>query len=440
MPQMRSVIINADDFGQSPGINRGVAACHDACVVTSASLMVRWAAAAEAAAYAREHPALSVGLHVDLCEWTCAEGHWRPLYEVAALDDAAAVRREVFGQLETFRRLVGGDPTHIDSHQHVHLEPVVRDIVLEMAGRLGVPVRGAHVDIRYDGSFYGQGKDARPEHDRISLERFVALINELPDGITEVGCHPALGRDVSSVYLIERELEAAVLCDRRARDAIMSSGVMLTSFRQLQRPPSAGAPHAFFDGLWQDGDPWRLETSAYDQGKYARELDVLGPRRFERVLEIGCGAGAFTRRLAAIAERVVAIDASAAAINRARASRPDPRIEYRVTGAVELDPLADGPWDLIVLSETIYYVGWQHSFFEVGWLARQLAASLRQGGVLLMTNTIGSDDHPLQMNSLLATYRDLFVNSGLAIETTQIYRGEKNGAPLEAVITLFRKR
>ena len=57
MPSRRYVIINADDFGQSPGINRGVIQAHEQGLVTSASLMVRWPAAAEAAAYGRERRA-----------------------------------------------------------------------------------------------------------------------------------------------------------------------------------------------------------------------------------------------------------------------------------------------------------------------------------------------------------------------------------------------
>jgi predicted glycoside hydrolase/deacetylase ChbG (UPF0249 family) len=79
---MRGLIVNADDFGQSAGVNRGVIAAHERGVVTSASLMVRWPAAEEAASYARQRPGMSLGLHVDLGEWTFREGSWTPLYEV----------------------------------------------------------------------------------------------------------------------------------------------------------------------------------------------------------------------------------------------------------------------------------------------------------------------------------------------------------------------
>jgi predicted glycoside hydrolase/deacetylase ChbG (UPF0249 family) len=63
----RCLIITADDFGRSPGVNRGIIAASEGGIVTSASLMVRWPAAA-GAAYARERPDLALGLHFDLGE------------------------------------------------------------------------------------------------------------------------------------------------------------------------------------------------------------------------------------------------------------------------------------------------------------------------------------------------------------------------------------
>ena len=66
MTSKRFLIVNADDFGQSHGINEGIIAAHEKGIVTSASLMVRYPAASEAASYAQKNPRLSVGLHVDL--------------------------------------------------------------------------------------------------------------------------------------------------------------------------------------------------------------------------------------------------------------------------------------------------------------------------------------------------------------------------------------
>ena len=72
----RCVIVNADDFGQSPGVNRGIIEAHQHGIVTSASLMVNWPAAAEAAAYGRAHADLSLGLHFDVGEWCYRNEKW----------------------------------------------------------------------------------------------------------------------------------------------------------------------------------------------------------------------------------------------------------------------------------------------------------------------------------------------------------------------------
>src|SRR5436305_413636 len=149
-------IVNADDFGQSRGVNRGIIAAHERGIVTSASLMVRWPAADEAAAYGCANPILSVGLHVDLGEWAYREDTWVPVYEVVSPDDAAAVAAEVSRQLAIFRRLTGRDPTHLDSHQHVHAGEPARSVLTELAGHLNIPLRHCSAAVRYCGSFYGQ--------------------------------------------------------------------------------------------------------------------------------------------------------------------------------------------------------------------------------------------------------------------------------------------
>src|SRR5580765_4165348 len=139
MAAVKYVIVNADDFGQSPAVNSGIIIAHEQGIVTSASLMVRWPAAAEAGAYVRRHAKLSVGLHVDLGEWTLRGDNWLPVYEVADLGDPARVAQEVDRQLDAFRRITGLDPTHIDSHQHVHQREPTRTILIDLAKQLGVP-------------------------------------------------------------------------------------------------------------------------------------------------------------------------------------------------------------------------------------------------------------------------------------------------------------
>ena len=112
----------------------------------------------------------------------------------------------------------------------------------------------------------------------------------------------------------------------------------------------------FFDDLWTQGDYWRLETCEFDQSGYARSLQLLSDRRYPRTLEIGCGAGAFTRLLASMSDHVVGLDVSPAAIDRARGQVADPGVEFRVANVMDAAPETEGPWDLIVMNETVYYL------------------------------------------------------------------------------------
>src|ERR1043166_9167956 len=116
---LRSLIVNADDFGASRGVNRGIIEAHEHGIVTSASLMVDGAAAAEAAEFARGTTDLGVGLHVELRRWRRGLPPWRG----AALSTAGVrrhARRELQRQLDRFRLLVGRDPTHLDSRSEEH--------------------------------------------------------------------------------------------------------------------------------------------------------------------------------------------------------------------------------------------------------------------------------------------------------------------------------
>jgi predicted glycoside hydrolase/deacetylase ChbG (UPF0249 family) len=229
----RSLIVNADDFGQSPGVNRGIIEAHADGIVTSASLMVRWPAAAEAAAYAREHPGLSLGLHFDFGEWAYRNGTWEKLYEVVPEDDIPAVADEASRQLAAFRRLAGRDPTHLDSHQHAHLRKPMRPIFGEMARRFSVPLRSVSPKVRYCGSFYGQDEEGRPLPGFISVEALVGLLAELRPGFTELGCHAGEANDLDSMYLAERAQEVNTLCDPRVRAALVDMGVQLCSFHDV---------------------------------------------------------------------------------------------------------------------------------------------------------------------------------------------------------------
>lgn len=233
MAPPRILVVNADDFGQSPGVNRGIIESYERGIVTSASLMVRWPAAAEAAEYAREHPGLALGLHCDLCEWAYRDGGWAPVYEVVRLDDAEAVADELARQLLAFERQVGGPPTHLDSHQHVHRDEPVRSVLLGAARERGIPLRHFSPGVRYLGAFYGQTGTGSPLPGGIGVDALRALIEALPSGITELGCHPGLGEDLESMYRVERAEEVRTLIDPRIRATIIAQGVDLRSFRDI---------------------------------------------------------------------------------------------------------------------------------------------------------------------------------------------------------------
>jgi SAM-dependent methyltransferase len=197
----------------------------------------------------------------------------------------------------------------------------------------------------------------------------------------------------------------------------------------------------FFEALWQRGDPWELEASGFERARYARVLAALEGRRYPSALELGCGAGTFTRMLAGLADRIVAVDISATAIARARAlvGADQDTIEFRAANIMDVDLRKESPWDLVVLSETIYYLGWLYPFCNVAWLAAELFATTRDGGRLLLVNTESGVDDGLIRPWLVRTYRDLFVNVGFALEREEVFRGMKDGATIDVLISLFTK-
>ena len=233
MTVKKYLIVNADDFGQSCSVNRGIIEAHERGIVTSASLMVRWPATAEAAVYSRQHPNLSLGLHVDCGEWAYRGEHWVSLYQVVPGHDTTAVADEVSRQLTTFRRLVGKDPTHIDSHQHVHLQEPLRTVLTAVARELAVPLRHCSADICYRGDFYGQTANGTPFPDAISVAGLLKILATLPPGCTELGCHPGLGNDLDTMYCSERAEEVKVLCDPLVHTSIVAMGIELGSFLTL---------------------------------------------------------------------------------------------------------------------------------------------------------------------------------------------------------------
>lgn len=226
----RRLIVNADDFGRCRLINAGLIEAHERGIVTSASLMCRWPGAAEAARYGSRRPALGLGLHLDLGEWLYREGDWTPAYEVVDFEDARAVETEMRRQLAAFRELVGRDPTHLDSHQHVHRFEPVASLALQLSQEIGVPLRTYDARISYCGDFYGRTREGRPLHQAITVQALIDLVRALPEGVTELACHPGEGSQSDREYATERQLEVRALTDFRVRAALDREGIRLCSF------------------------------------------------------------------------------------------------------------------------------------------------------------------------------------------------------------------
>jgi predicted glycoside hydrolase/deacetylase ChbG (UPF0249 family) len=230
-PGATIVVVNADDLGQAPQVTEGILRAHREGIVTSASLMVRWAAAEAAAREAVEYDRLSVGLHIDLGEWRHGPDGWEKIYSVVDEEDEARVRAEVHRQLERFRDLVRRDPTHLDSHQHVHQREPVRSVVLELGESLRVPVRH-HSPFRYRGQFYGQTEDGRPHPSAITQQGLATILGDLGSGFWELACHPAAGPLAESMYSKERVQELATLTSPHVRRAAEEAGIRLLSFEE----------------------------------------------------------------------------------------------------------------------------------------------------------------------------------------------------------------
>ncbi|HTX08283.1 MAG TPA: ChbG/HpnK family deacetylase [Solirubrobacteraceae bacterium] len=218
---MRRLVVNADDLGLTEGVNLGIIEAHAGGVLTSASLMVDTPGAEHGAAMAREHPALSVGLHF--------------LDDGPDLDQPGRAEREFTRQLARFRELMRSDPTHIDSHHHVHFTRF--RTFGPLVAPLGVPLRGDG-RVRYIGDYYAHPQPGAVDHDRIGAAFLLALLEaEATEEFSEVGCHPGrVTEELRSSYGPERELELATLTEPGLRERIEALGLTLASYHAYPQP------------------------------------------------------------------------------------------------------------------------------------------------------------------------------------------------------------
>jgi hopanoid biosynthesis associated protein HpnK len=281
----RFVIINADDFGFSSGVNQAIIEAHDRGVLTSTSLMVTGEAFDEAVALAHAHPKLAVGLHLVVCKGKAV----LPPEQIPHLVDSTGqfprdpvkvglryqfnqeARRElaleIRAQLEKFRE-TGLQLSHVDGHKHLHMHPVVLQILVELADEFNIKVirlpseelritlgldrsdlltkiiwSGIFTALRSYGDRLLTSKGINfadrvyglLETGRMTEKYWLGLIPQIRADLVEIYAHPAIPRPGEPTNgplgLGKAELEA--LLSDRVREAIISSGFELTNYNEL---------------------------------------------------------------------------------------------------------------------------------------------------------------------------------------------------------------
>jgi predicted glycoside hydrolase/deacetylase ChbG (UPF0249 family) len=247
---MRRLIVNADDFGLTPGVTRGILDAHRRGIVTSTTVLVTQAVGRDAIRQAQD-AGLGLGLHVNFTLGAPLTGG-RSLVDGAGgrfvRDPRRAAGRanpkhaeaEVDAQVEKFLSLARRAPTHLDSHHHVALYAPVREAVLAAARRLGVPVRSEDARARAsaraarltttDHFIGGSGPDPY-----WTVHRTVAHLRSLAPGVTEFMTHPGAFDDALafSRYGRQRETELVGLGGPHARGAAAALGIALCHFGDL---------------------------------------------------------------------------------------------------------------------------------------------------------------------------------------------------------------
>ncbi len=157
----------------------------------------------------------------------------------------------------------------------------------------------------------------------------------------------------------------------------------------MSRRTESIGPEYFNDMYAADPDPWRFASSHYEREKYAASLAALPQRRFASALEVGCSIGIFTAALAARCDWLVALDVADAALARARENCAEAHVSFanlRVPG--QWPP---GRFDLIVLSEVLYYLDQA----DLARVAGQARGAVQPGGCILLVHFLGETNYPL---------------------------------------------
>lgn len=290
---MKSLIVNADDLGWTEGVNRGIADAHRKGLVTSASLLANGPAFMAALKTASSNPELGVGVHLNLSDGppTADPAKVRGLLNAAGQFeggtesqllrivtrglDLKEVEREWDAQIQKVRDS-GITPTHLDGHKHVQMLPGLFEIALRLAKKHGIrAMRVAHEASKLrallatggdqkSGTILKQGvqarglkllaHDAREMADHAGLattdyfcgiaqtgimtrEGVENLLNHLPEGVTELMCHPGYVdqalRNSTTRLQQSRQIELEIFTDGRIRKLVATRGIRLISYQLM---------------------------------------------------------------------------------------------------------------------------------------------------------------------------------------------------------------
>lgn len=285
---MKRLIVNADDFGRAPGVNRGILEAHRDGIVTSTTIMINLDSAAAGLAQAQaDAPDLGIGLHLNL---TAGKPISAPeqvpslvdenglFYHVAGWGqrfdtfDPDHIRREIEAQVNRFIALAGHPPDHLDAHHHsTYFHPAGLRTMLDVAERFNIPLRSAGIDVpiehamrAFTGLLPGMTEDfaramieqaqavvaeygdphwpARFEmgffDDHATLGDLLVILTNLPDdSVTELMCHPGYPDEglAGSSYVERRADEVAHLTHSATLECIESEGITLITFGDLTR-------------------------------------------------------------------------------------------------------------------------------------------------------------------------------------------------------------
>ncbi|WP_282063866.1 SAM-dependent methyltransferase [Roseobacter litoralis] len=168
-----------------------------------------------------------------------------------------------------------------------------------------------------------------------------------------------------------------------------------------------------------DDDPWNFRTSGYEQKKFEATRAALGRASYHAALEIGCGNGELARVLAPFCARYDGVDAVVTAITAARLAVPDARFHHRMWPG----PLPEGDYDLIVLSEVLYFIDAQ----GIAALAETIEAQWLKAEILCVTY-LGDTGNTLQGEVALELFQSNLVRRLSLMTSTEGYRIDRRMA------------